>query len=463
MKKYIGDKAFYKMVLLLAIPMVIQQGITNFVNLLDNIMVGKLNTEAISGVAISNQLMFVFNITIFGGISGASILGAQFYGRGDEEGVKHTFRFKCIVGTAFLTLALIIFLAFDRQLITLYLSESSDGKGDLALTLQYARNYLRILLISLPPFIISQCYSSTMKDTGETVIPMVGSVIAVVVNFCLNLILIFGLLGAPKMGVLGAAVATVVSRYAEMLYMVIKTRMNVNRFPYFHHVLQNMKIPKEIVKKILMTSWPLMINEFLWSVGQATLSRNYSLRGLDVVAAYSISSTISNLFFVVCMAMGGVISIVIGQLLGAGKIEEAKDTDRKLLFFNVVMHIVIGACLIGVSGIIPSVYETSDHVKHLATQFLIVYALALPINAYNHGTYFTMRSGGKTFVTFLFDSGCTWAVSIPLAFILVHTTSLPIITIYFIVLYADAVKCLVGHFMLKSGVWAKKIVHTEDA
>lgn len=462
MKKFIGSKAFYKMVLIMVIPMVIQQGITNFVSLLDNIMVGKLGTEAMSGVAIVNQLLFVFNVSIFGGISGASILGAQFFGRGDEEGVRYTFRFKFITGVIMLVIAIAIFLGFGSDLIRLYLNEGSENVGDLAKTLEYSKSYLAIMLIGLPPFIVSQCYSSTLRDTGETVTPMVSSVIAVIVNFCLNLILIFGLLGAPKLGVVGAAIATVIARYAEMLYMVVRTHQNVKKYPFFHKALTSLYIPKDITRKVLITSWPLMLNEFLWSFGQATLTRNYSLRGLVVVGAFSISSTVSNLFFVVCLAMGNVISILVGQQLGAGKIEEAKDTDRKLMFFNVVIHILIAAGLVSIARFIPMIYDTDESVKHLATYFLYIYALALPLNAFNHGAYFTMRSGGKTFVTFLFDSGATWAVSIPFAYILVNYTSLNIVLIYFLVLYADIFKAILGFFMVKSGVWAKKLVHQED-
>lgn len=462
MKKFIGSKAFYKMVLMMVIPMVIQQGITNFVSLIDNIMVGKLGTEAMSGVAIVNQLLFVFNVSIFGGISGASILGAQFFGRGDEEGVRYTFRFKFITGVIMLVIAIAIFLGFGSDLIRLYLNEGAENVGDLAKTLEYSKSYLAIMLIGLPPFIVSQCYSSTLRDTGETVTPMVSSVIAVIVNFCLNLILIFGLLGAPKLGVVGAAIATVIARYAEMLYMVVRTHQNVKKYPFFHKALTSLYIPKDITRRVLITSWPLMLNEFLWSFGQATLTRNYSLRGLVVVGAFSISSTVSNLFFVVCLAMGNVISILVGQQLGAGKIEEAKDTDCKLMFFNVVIHILIAAGLVSIARFIPMIYDTDESVKHLATYFLYIYALALPLNAFNHGAYFTMRSGGKTFVTFLFDSGATWAVSIPFAYILVNYTSLNIVLIYFLVLYADIFKAILGFFMVKSGVWAKKLVHQED-
>jgi len=459
--KLIGNKAFYKMVLLLVVPIVIQQGITNFVSLIDNIMVGRLGTEAIAGVAIGNQLMFVFNISIFGGISGASILGAQFFGRGDMEGVKYTFRFKLIISMIVLAIAMTIFSAMGTSLLQAFVNEGSE-QGDLVLTLKNGTNYLHIMMVGLLPFVLSQCYSSTLRDTGETVIPMVASIIAVALNFVLNGILIFGLFGAPKLGVVGAAIATVISRYAELFYMLFKTYRNLHKFTFFRGALKSLRIPLPITSKVMLTSWPLLVNEFLWSFGQTMLSRNYSLRGLDVVGAFAISNTVGNLFFIVCIAMGSAISILVGQQLGAGKIEEAKETDYKLLFFNVCIHIGIGLLLAAVARLVPEVYVTTKEVKWLATKFLYVYAASLPLIAFNHGSYFTLRSGGKTFVTFLFDSISTWAVSIPLAYVLVNHTELDIVMIYFIVMYADLFKAVIGFFMVKSGVWAKKIVHTED-
>lgn len=459
--KLIGNKAFYKMVLMLVIPIVIQQGITNFVSLIDNIMVGRLGTEAIAGVAIGNQLMFVFNISIFGGISGASILGAQYFGRGDMEGVKYTFRFKIIISMIVLAIAMIIFSTMGTTLLQAFINEGSK-QGDLALTLKNGTNYLHIMMVGLLPFVLSQCYSSTLRDTGETVTPMIASIIAVVLNFVLNGILIFGLFGAPKLGVVGAAIATVISRYAELLYMLFKTYTNLHKFTFFQGALKSLRIPLPVTKKVMLTSWPLLVNEFLWSFGQTVLNQNYSLRGLDVVSAFAISNTVGNLFFIVCMAMGSAISILVGQQLGAGKIEEAKQTDYQLLFFSVCIHVVIGLVLASVAGLIPKVYVTTAGARKLATKFLYVYAASLPLNAFNHGSYFTLRSGGKTFVTFLFDSVSTWVVSIPLAYVLVNYTKLHIVLIYFIVSYADLVKAIIGFFMVKSGVWARKIVHMED-
>ncbi len=458
MKKFIGDKAFYKMVLVLLIPMVVQQGITNFVNLLDNIMVGSLGTESMSGVAIINQLLFVFNITIFGCISGASIYGAQFFGKKDHDGVRYTFRFKIFLGVIVCIIATIIFILWGDNLIKLYLSEGSEGGGDLIFTLSEARSYLKVMLWGLIPFMISQCYFTTLRETGETVMPMIASTIAIFVNLTLNYALIFGNFGFPALGVKGAAIATVISRYVETAYIVIRTHRNFDKFIFIQKVYSSFYIPIDVIKKIVITGTPLLMNEVLWSVGMATITQSYSVRGLKVMAALNISSTVSNLFMIVFFAMGGAISILVGQELGAGNIEKAKDIDRKLIFFNVSMYVFIGALLASLAPFIPLIYNTEDSVRSLATQFLIVYATAMPLFAFNHSTYFTMRSGGKTIITFLFDSVFVWLISLPLAFTLSRYTSINILLIYLMVQYSDSIKAIVGGFLLKSGIWAKNII-----
>ncbi|MEG1427278.1 MAG: MATE family efflux transporter, partial [Oscillospiraceae bacterium] len=167
-KRFIGDKAFYKMVVLLVIPLVIQQGITNFVSLLDNVMVGGLGTASISAVAIVNQLIFVFNLAIFGGISGASIFGAQFFGVGDHKGMRETFRFKMMFGVILSILAIITFIFFGDTLISTFLSGDGNEGVDLELTLQLAKEYMGVMLWGLIPFMVVQTYAGTLRETGET-------------------------------------------------------------------------------------------------------------------------------------------------------------------------------------------------------------------------------------------------------------------------------------------------------
>ena len=309
-KKFIGDKAFYKMVLAIAVPIMIQNGITNFVSLLDNIMVGQIGTEQMSGVAIVNQLIFVYNLCIFGGVSGAGIFTAQYYGQKDDEGIRHTFRFKIWMALLLTIGAISVFLIWGGDLIQMYLNGSSDG-GDLAAALHYGEDYMLVMLLGLPAFMMIQTYASTLRECGETMVPMKAGVTAVCVNLVFNYLLIYGKFGFPQMGVVGAAVATVLSRYVEMAIVLIWTHKHKEINTYITGLYKTLKVPGHLVKKFLIKGSPLLVNEALWSAAQASLLQCYSVRGLGVVAALNIASTIANLFNVVFIALGDSVAIVI--------------------------------------------------------------------------------------------------------------------------------------------------------
>ena len=456
-KKLIGDKAFYRMVLTVTVPIMIQNGITNFVGLLDNIMVGRIGTEQMSGIAIVNQLLTVFNLAIFGAISGVGIFSAQFFGCENHQGVRHTLRFKIYVCLGILALGTVILMTGGEQLIQMYLHGEGNDQA-LHATLEYGKEYLWVMLAGLPPFVLEEVYASTLREGGETKVPMTAGVIAVLVNLALNYLLIFGKFGFPELGVVGAAIATVISRYVQMAIVIFWTHRNPEKMPFIVGAYREWKVPGQLTWNIVRKGTPLMVNEILWSAGVAMMTQCYSTRGLDAVAALNISTVISNLFNVVFVAMGSAVSIIVGQLLGAGKMEEAKDTDRKLIAFAVMSCVVMGALVFVLAPLFPEMYNTSGEVKKLATVLLRVAALCMPIFGFLHTTYFTLRSGGKTIITFLFDSVFLWCVSIPVAYVLSRHTAMAIAALYFSCQLLDLIKCAIGFVLVKKGVWLNNIV-----
>ena len=456
-RKYFGDRAFYQRVIAVALPIIIQNGIGNFVSLLDNIMVGQVGQNPMSGVSIVNQLIFVFNLCIFGATSGAGIFTAQFHGSGDQAGIRHTFRFKLLVGLLLTTLGVGVFLTLGKTLIGVYLSGEGDP-ADAAAILEYGWAYLLVMLWGLPAFAISNAYAGTLRESGQTLVPMIASTSAVFVNLFFNWVLIFGNLGAPVLGVQGAAIATVFSRYVELAVVALWTHLHGKQMPFIRVAYRSMAIPGALLKRIILKGMPLLVNEALWSIGMVTLNQCYSTRGLDVVPAQNISSTIYNLSSVVYLAMGNAVGIIIGQMLGAGKgEEEVRDTDRKLIMASVLSCLLFGALMAAISGAFPLLYDTTEAVRTLATQLILISALFLPFNAYTNAAYFTLRSGGQTLVTFLFDSFFVWVFCVPLAFILSRCTSLPILPLYFICCSTDLVKCAIGAIMIKQGKWIQNL------
>jgi len=456
-KKFIGDRAFYKRVLLIAVPMIVQNLITSFVSFLDNIMVGQIGTEQMSGVAIVNQLLFVFNLCIFGAVSGAGIFGTQFFGKGDYEGQKYAFRFKIYTCIAAVIAALCLFGFLGTQLIGLYLSDSGSV-GDIGLALFYGEKYLAVMMVSLLPFAMCQVYVSTVRETGETFVPMLASTASVFTNLVLNYLLIFGKMGFPQMGVEGAALATVIARFIECGIVIIWTHSHPEKNRFVRGAYRSLYIPKKICLDILKKGSPLMINELLWAAGIAVIAQCYAVRGLEVVAAQNISSTITNLFNTIYLQLGGCIAVVVGQLLGAGKVEEAKDADNKMIFFCVSSCVIIAVLMAGVGRFFPSIYNTEESIREIARRFILVAALVMPLCAFSHCSYFTLRTGGKTIITFLFDSVFTWVIVAPFAYVLANFTSLDIVTVFLLVQMTELIKATIGITMVKSGVWAQNIV-----
>lgn len=457
LNRYIGDKAFYRRVMGVAVPIIIQNGISNFVSMLDNIMVGQVGTLPMSGVAIVNQLMFVFNLCIFGATSGAGIFTAQFFGSGDHKGVRHTFRFKLFVSLLLGAVGMAVFLLGGTDLISLYLNEA-ESPAEIAQTLSCAKGYLWVMLAGLLPFAVSNAYSGTLRETGQTMVPMVAGITAVLVNLVLNYVFIFGHLGAPEMGVEGAALATVISRFVELAIVAGWTHLHSGKNPFIKGAFRSAYIPGPLLKQIVIKGMPLLINEFLWSSGMAIMNQCFSTRGLDVVAAQNISSTLYNLSSVVFLSMGNAVGIIMGQLLGAGKEEaEIRDHNRKLITASVASCLIFGSLMAAVSGVFPMIYNTTDAVRSLAMQLICVNAVMMPFNAYTNAAYFTLRSGGQTLVTFLFDSCFVWCCCVPLAFCLSRFTVLPILPLYMISQGVDVIKCIIGCFMLRKGSWIQNL------
>ncbi|MBP3338757.1 MAG: MATE family efflux transporter [Lachnospiraceae bacterium] len=456
-EKYIGDKNFYRALLIVVVPLIIQNAITNFVSLLDNIMIGRIGTEQMSGVAIVNQLLFVFNIGVFGITSAVGIFTAQFYGAGNEDGVRESFRLKIIASSVFTVLAILVFKFFGGELISLFLNDTGEG-GNIQLTLEYGLKYLDIILIQIVPFTVVQIYASTLRERGVTVLPMICGTVAVFVNLAFNAVLIYGLLGMPALGVKGAAIATLIARLVEMVAIIVCVHKDKVKNPYIIGVYRNFKISRTLVMNVAKLGTPLILNEFLWSLGMTMLNQSYSTRGLDVVGALNISSTLSNLFNVVFISMGSAVGIMVGQQLGAGNVEKAKDTVRKEVFACVGACIIIGSLLALVAGVFPEIYNTSNSIKNLAKTFIRISALFMPVIAFVNMSYFTMRSGGKTLITFLFDSCYVWVVCIPLVYCLTRFTNLGIIVIFFACQSLEIIKAVIGYVLLKTGFWINKMV-----
>lgn len=451
------QNSIYKKALYLAVPMMIQNGITNAVSLVDNLMVGSLGTEKMTAVSIAGQLFFVFFLAVFGGLSGPGIYSAQYFGQGNKEGYQKIFRLKVWITALLTVVGVIVFLVGGEWLIGLYL-KGSGGNLDAGLTLESALSYLRIMLIGLVPFAITQIYAGSLREMGESMKPMLAGLVSVVVDIVFNYFLIYGKFGFPRLEVKGAAIATVMARFAEMFVVIIWTHVEIEKYSFLKNVYRTLRISLQEMMPVIIKGLPIFFNEFLWAGGMAVLTQCYSMKGLEVIAGLNISNAICNLLNVVFIAMGNAVGIIMGQFLGASKFEEAKKNANKLMWFTAMLCVGLTVILIILSGVFPRAYNTTDEIRNLGRWFIIITAAFFPLQGFLNVLYFTLRSGGKTVITFLFDSVFTWVVLVSLAFTLCRYTALPVLIVYLFVQCADIIKVCVGYVLVRKGIWVTNLV-----
>lgn len=459
-KKLIGDRAFYRRVLAVAVPIMIQTGITNLVNLIDNIMVGSLGTEQMSGVSIVNQFLFVFTLLIFGTSAAGGIFTAQYYGKADVGGVQFTFRFKFWVNLIAGVLGVGVFLLAGDRFIGSFLYEGSQS-GDLALTLGFGQEYLKIMLVGLIPYALSQAYCTTLRETGHAVIPMAAGFVAVGVNVFLNYVLIFGKFGVAPMGVAGAALATVFSRFAELFFVVLWTHCHPRRCPWNQKAFSRLYIPAGLFGKIAAKGLPLTVNEVLWASSVTLRNQCYATRGIETVAALNISTTVVNMFGVVYMAVGHALAVMVGHHLGAGRLKEAKDTATKMITFSFLCAVGMGLLLVAGAGLFPSLYNTDASVRALAGYAMMISAAFFPFHALSHSSYFALRTGGRVGVTFLLDSGFMWAVVVPTCLLLSRFTAMPIHWLFVCGQAVEGLKAALSLLLLQRVQWVRRLVGSQ--
>ena len=457
MKKLFGNKEFYKLVAALALPLLLQNAVSTFVNLLDNLMVGRVGTESMSGVSIVNQLIFVFNLCIFGGTGGAGIFGAQFHGRGDTEGVRHTLRFNILLCLGFSAIAVAV-LHFGQDFFIRAFLHDTGAEGDLELTFSEARDYLRVMLAGLPPFALTMAYVSILRVTGDNRLPMRASTAAILVNLVFNYFLIYGKCGFPCLGVEGAAIATVMSRYVELALILLGSHRKRSHKDFVRGVYRGFSIPLSLAGKIAAKGAPLLVNEMFWSFGQTMLTQNYSYKGLEAVAALNICSTMGNFFNMLLFTMGNVVGIVLGNLLGADEFDRARDYCPKLISISFLSCAFMGALMFLAAPVAPHIYKTSESIMTLAASLMRVFACMLPLHALSNCSYWSMRAGGRTYITMLFDSVFTWIIVVPTAWALIRFTSLTLLQTYAIVSATEVIKSTVGIILVRRGIWVRNIV-----
>ena len=447
MKTFIGDRQFYKTLFQVAAPLVLQQLITTSVQLVDNVMVGRLGESSIGAVSVINQLYFIVILVTFGAYAGAGIFTSQFFGSGDHDKLKQTFRFKLITGALIALIALIIFTVFGENLIRLFTKNPETIKQGLA--------YLKIARWSAFPWVISVAISNTFREMSITKPLLYISIVAIITNTLLNFLLIFGLLGFPALGVTGAAIATFISRFVELGLMIV---LLIKKGSIFNtKMTQMLHIQPKLLKSMIIMSIPLTLNELLWSTGQTAFLHAYSTRGDSALAALNISGAISQLVFVTFGGIATAVAVLVGNTLGKNALDEAKDNARKLISFSVFFAVIAGLILFILSFFILNIYDVAEATKDIARFNIRINALFIPVYSFNVALFFTLRSGGDTKSTFLIDSGYMWVVAVPIAMVLAYFTDLKVTMMFLLIQSLDLPKMFFGLSRFRKEHWVKNL------
>ena len=451
------DLQFYKRIMVIALPIIIQNIITNFVSLVDNVMIGSLGTLEMSGVSIVNAVLFVYNLTLYGANSGPGIYTSQFVGTKNKKGVQECFYFKLFIGIVVVSIGILMMKILGKNLIGLYLSSSNSALENTT-TLNYAYTYLSIMLVGLVPFMLSQVYMTTLRETENTLVPMIASMVAIFSNVVLNALLIFGIGIFPKLGITGAAIATVISRYIEFFILFFYAHF-VDKVGYFKNLYTSIHINLPLYKNIIIKGFPLLCNEFLWGFSLKAIVQCYSTRGIEAVAAINITSTVVDMFQIMTYSVGMSISILLAQRLGNNDqhTEIYKDAWY-MIYFGIFMCAITGITLSIVAPFFVELYNTTDTVKSIALMCLRISSIDIIILSLDYSSYYILRAGGKTFITFLFDSIYTFFISFGIAFILSRCTSVSVVIIYLAVALMNIPKGLLGMWLVKKKIWMNNIV-----
>lgn len=445
---------FIKRLLIISIPIILQNLFVNLASLLDTMMVGNLegvSEVSLSGVYIANQIIFVINLGVFGSVEGAGVFFSQFLGKKDNAHLSNTFAFKLMSSFVVTLISTILVYAFGRQLASIF--SSNEAAIDIAV------QYLKIVGVSIIPFGVTISCTTSLRESHNTISPMVVTLCGILVNLLLNYILIFGNWGAPRLEAVGAAIGTICNRFFEFIAIIIV--LIIKKKEFTKNLLSSFNMDRELLKNLIVKSIPLLANELLWSLGQTGLVYVFTQKSEMATTVLPIVTTIFNLIFVVCLGMGNGISIVIGNIIGSNDSKDAQNKAYVSLVFSFIISVVLGTILYVSAPAIVGLYsEISQETIDMAVTLLKFDSLYLVITTIDTILFFLLRAGGRTFIVFLFDSAFGWIISIPVAFLfLKFIPSLSFEELFIYVYLFDLLKMVIGGILIVSKVWNRNIIN----
>ena len=453
LKTYWGSPGFYRKALAIAVPVMLQALVQNLVSLVDNFMVSGLGDVKMSGVNVSNQVLFVFMIALMTLSSAGAIFMSQFNGANDREGMKQAFLFKFHAGlflTAIVT-GLAIFL--PRQILTLLVNTNSQREA----VLEQGRAYISIILFTFVPMTLSIVIGSSLREIGKVHAPLYISVSAALVNTFLNWVFIYGNLGAPRLEVRGAALATVIARAYEMIVFIIY--INRTKPPFYVRLRELYRVNMRVFVIILQKSGFIALSEMSWVLTETTMTAVFNGRGgAEIISGMAAGWAIANIFFLVFQGLHTSIGVIVGGTLGKNELDQARHEARWLRSGAIVAGTVVAMIESFSVLLIPIVFGNLSPGAQLITRNMLwVIAIYMPLWSYLNAQFATARAGGDAVMGVWVDVSVNIFLFLPAIFILAVLTNLGPIALYALVKITDFVKVGIAAWQLRTERWVKNM------
>lgn len=444
MKKYFGDRKFIILVLTIAIPIMLQNLITTSVNLVDSLMVGQLGDSAIGGVSTVNRFFMILNSGIFGIVNAVGIFIAQYYGARNEEKMKEAFRFSLISTYIIIIPFFLLALFYPQSILSFFTKDTS--------LIESGIQYLRFACFTFLPLGISLSISGAMRCIGEAKIPLIVSVISVLTNTFFNYCLIFGNFGMPALGVVGAAIATLIARILEMTILLVLLRYI--DFPFKTKLNELFHISGSLIRQISLKAAPLCMNELLWSGGNAMMLKFYGTRGGIVLSGNAICQTTTDIFYTLFSGMSIATTVMVSHELGANRLDKAKENGYRMVGVSAIFALTFSTLMFGMSFVVPFLYSSASlEVLNIAQNMIRVQSFFFVVYTLNVQTFFILRSGGDAKSTLILDSGFMWLFTIPMLGMISYFTNINIYLMYAIGQSSEFVKLILSATLLRKEKW----------
>ena len=443
---------FYRKLFILGLPIILRNTLSSFNGFIDNIMVGGLGSSEISAASIINQILFIFCCTFVGTNAVIGLYSTQYFGIGDYLGIKKIFFIKIIISLFLLFLFSVLIYLFYDKLILLYMTRGDEiTKNNM---FKLCKEYFVFSYLSLLPFIITQIFSSTLNESGNTILPMFLCLLATLTNALLNYLFIYGNFGFPRLELTGAALATFLSRFIEAAVVIILRK----KFIFFKNIFKNILIDINLLYLIVKKAVPIYINEFLFSFSFVVIAQIYSLQSIDNIVIMSVTGTLSIFFMNLIFAIGYSSEILIGHQLGQSNFDLAYLYSKKTLLFAFVIGLFFIPIIFMSSSYFPMLYDLNTEIIENISKCICSFALNFYLLSTGGVIFYILRSGGRILLLSIIDCGFFWLLVIPCQYLLVKYSTLKIFEIYFVTLFLNIIKCLVGIYFIKTKTWMRNLI-----